>query len=111
MKVIVAVALIATSMPVLATSAAAREGASERRVCTQVSGGRAGSRMGPRRVCRTPDEWRQALGPDWRQHLTGASGVQDDYEALRARAAPEDLNAGIQPRQGGFGPSGAAGPR
>jgi hypothetical protein len=116
MKTFVAVALIATSFPVLATSASARDGDSasrERRVCTQVSSARAGSRMSARRICRTPTEWREALGPDWRLHLAGSTGLQDDYDALRQRAAPEDLNPGIQPEAGGLGvaQARAGGPR
>jgi hypothetical protein len=112
MKVLIAVALAATSVPVLTTTAAARgdESASnERRVCTQITV-RAGSRMSGRRVCRTPTQWREALGPDWRQHLAGFTGLQDDYEALRVRAAPEDLNPGIQGQTGGGLVSRAAGP-
>jgi hypothetical protein len=108
MKMLIAVALVATSFPVLATAASAREGDSasrERRVCTQVSSARAGSRMSARRVCRTAAEWREALGPDWRQHLSGFTGLQDDYDAVRQRSAPEDLNQGIQPQSSRGGPS------
>jgi hypothetical protein len=111
MKLVVALALVATSLPSFAVAAGRSDGASDqRRQCAQISV-RAGSRMTGRRICRTVAEWRRALGPDWRQHLAGYSGLQEDYDALRARAAPEDINAGIQPRQGGFGAGGAAGPR
>jgi hypothetical protein len=112
MKLVVAVALVATSLPSLAVAMGRTENASnERRVCTQVTV-RAGSRMSGRRICRTSSEWREALGPDWRQHLAGYTGLQDDYDALRVRAAPEDLHTGIQPQAGGIGarPVGA-GPR
>ena len=90
MKVIIAVALVATSLPVhAATAAAPGSNAQERRVCTQVAGSRAGSRMTPRRICRTAAQWQEALGPDWRQHLTGRN-LQDDMEALQARATVVD---------------------
>jgi len=114
MKKFVAVALVATSLPLLATAAAASDNdgaASQRRVCTQVAQARAGSHMGPRRICRTPSQWREALGPDWRQHLSGAQSVQDEYDAMTARMSPDDSTHGQQPRQGGFGAGGAAGPR
>jgi hypothetical protein len=111
MKLIFAFALVATCVPGVAAASERTDSASnERRVCTQVTL-RAGSRMSGRRVCRTPSEWREALGPDWRQHLAGYSGLQDDYDALRARAAPENINPGVQPLPGGFGAGRAAGPR
>lgn len=113
MKLVVAVALVATSLPSVAAAMGRPENASnERRHCTQITV-RAGSRMSGRRICRTAAEWREALGPDWRQHLAGFSGTQDDYDALRIRAAPEDVNAGISPRAGGIGAgrAGGAGPR
>jgi hypothetical protein len=111
MKMLSIVALVATSIPGFTTTTFARDGASsERRVCTQFTI-RAGSRMSGRRICRTPSEWRDALGPDWRQHLAGLTGLQDDYDALRVRAAPEDINPGIQPRAGGIGAGRGAGPR
>lgn len=112
MKMLIAVALIATSIPALTTTALARgedNASRERRVCTQVTV-RAGSRMSGRRICRTPSEWREALGPDWRQHLAGFTGLQDDYDALRVRAAPEDLHPGIQPHAGGLGNGANPGP-
>ena len=100
MKLLVAVALVATSLPVLATTASARDGESasgERRHCTNVTV-RAGSRMSGRRICKTPSEWRQVLGADWRQRLAGYTGTQDDYEALQARgSASYDGSGGIAP--------------
>jgi hypothetical protein len=59
------------------------------RICTQVSV-RAGSRMSGRRVCLTADQWRQALGPDWRSQLRGARNLELDYEALDLRSRPTD---------------------
>jgi hypothetical protein len=111
MKLVIAFALVATCVPGAAAVAGRTDNASnERRVCTQVTV-RAGSRLSGRRICRTPSEWRESLGPDWRQHLAGFTGLQDDYDALRVRAAPEDLNTGIQPRAGGLGPGRGGGPR
>lgn len=106
MKRLIAVALVATSFPVLAAAATSDDGsaASERRVCAQVSTARSGSRMGPRRVCRTPTQWREALGPDWRNHLSGRS-VEEDYDALQVRASPVDTSsAGVQPTRSFGGP-------
>src|SRR5438105_158936 len=98
MKKLAAVALIATSIfstPALAAGSDARASA-DRRICTQVASARAGSRMSARRVCRTSEQWREALGPDWRQHLTGARGIQDDYEAMAARMSPDNEAHGQQ---------------
>ena len=94
MKKLIVVALVVTSIPAFA-AAAPEQGSSagERRHCTQVTV-RAGSRMSGRRVCRTPSEWREALGPDWRQHLAGNRGVQEDYEAMQARMSPNDGSGG-----------------
>ena len=91
MKLFVAVALVATASPVLATTASAEQDSvsQERRYCTQVSAARAGSRMSPRRICRTAAQWQEALGPDWRQHLTGRNR-EDDIAAMQARASPVD---------------------
>ena len=46
--------------------------------------------MGYRRVCKTASQWRQALGPDWRQSVSGARGVQDEVEAMSARMSPDN---------------------
>ncbi|HTU13486.1 MAG TPA: hypothetical protein VMG08_21530 [Allosphingosinicella sp.] len=107
MKTLIAVALVATSAPMFTTTALARDGASastDRRICTQVSVGRAGSRMGPRRICRTPAQWREALGPDWRQHLGGGRGVEADYDSVQVRAAPEDEAVGVASARERAGP-------
>jgi hypothetical protein len=98
MKMLIAVALAATSIPAFTTTALARDGAStERRVCTQVTI-RAGSRMSGRRICRTPSEWRESLGADWRQHLAGYTGTQDEYDAVAARSPNSwDGTGGIKP--------------
>jgi hypothetical protein len=98
MKILVAVALFATSLPTIALAEGRPATASEdRRVCTQASAARAGSRMGPRRICRTAAQWRESLGPDWRQHLAGATGTQDDYDAVQARSVAYDGSGGIRP--------------
>lgn len=112
MKLFVSVALFATSFPVIATTASAAQGnAQERRVCTQVAAARAGSRMAPRRICKTAAQWQEALGADWRQRLTGRN-YQDDMEALQARTTAVD-SAGLgqqgvpitHPGRGGPGPN------
>jgi hypothetical protein len=95
MKKLIIVALAATSIPTLTTTtsaAAGDSGASERRYCAQASIARAGSRMPARRFCRTAGEWQAALGPDWRQRLTGRS-VQDDLDGLAARGVAVDDTA------------------
>ena len=104
MKTLIAVALVATSFPVMASSAVARSdnASGDRRVCTQVTI-RAGSRMSGRRICRTAAEWREALGPDWRQHLAGYDGLQDQYDSMMARTSPDGETHGIQPLAGGLG--------
>ncbi|HYD12258.1 MAG TPA: hypothetical protein VEC11_05375 [Allosphingosinicella sp.] len=91
MKKVVALALIVTTLPLGAAGASA-EGRpetnerAERRVCTQITV-RAGSRMSGRRICKTQREWREVLGPDWRQHLAGARSIELDYDALMMRSA------------------------
>ena len=99
MKMLVAVALVATSGPVAVTAAAASSGnenvASERRLCTQAARGRAGSRMAPRRICRTAAQWQAALGPDWRQHVSGRY-LEDDMDSLEARTSPVGESIGQQ---------------
>src|SRR5207237_898944 len=99
MKKLAAVALIATSIfstPALAAGSDDRA-SGDRRICTQVAAARGGSRMSPRRICRTSEQWREALGPDWRQHLAGARGLQDDYDSMTARMSPDDARHGQQP--------------
>ena len=106
MKTLIAVALVATSFPVYAAATTREDGnaARERRVCTEVTTARAGSRMGPRRICRTPEQWREALGPDWRQHISGRS-VQEDYDALQVRSSPVDSSSvGVAPTRSMGGP-------
>jgi hypothetical protein len=113
MKKLAAVALIAMSISSIPAVAAGNDdrASSDRRICTQVATGRAGSRMSARRICRTSAQWREALGPDWRQHLAGARGLQDEYDAMAARMSPDGATHGQQPQAGGFGAGRAAGPR
>ena len=98
MKKLAAVALIAMSIPSTAAVASGNDdrASSDRRICTQVASARGGSRMNPRRICRTSEQWREALGPDWRQHLGGARGLQDDYDAMTARMSPDNEVHGQQ---------------
>ena len=110
MKLLLAAALAATAFPVAAVGAT-EEGrpeanaSPERRHCTQITV-RAGSRMSGRRVCRTPSEWRDALGADWRQLLAGYRGVEEDYESMMIRTSPVSGPIGQQGRssRGGGGP-------
>jgi hypothetical protein len=46
-------------------------------------------RTSARRICLTASAWRERLGPDWRQILTGRN-VEDDMDALgpRTRSNP-----------------------
>jgi hypothetical protein len=110
MKTLIAVALVVTAFPALAAAAGRPEAASnERRHCTQITV-RAGSRMSGRRICRTAEQWREALGPDWRQHLAGYDGVQDDYDAMQSRVSPGGDPRGVQGQAGGGLVARAAGP-
>lgn len=87
MKALLAVALLATASPALAAAAAGDEpGAGrERRVCTQIQR-YGGSRIAYQRVCLTEAEWRERLGPDWRQRLAGNSPNEDlDDVEIRTR--------------------------
>ena len=89
MRLIVAAALLAASLPGLAAGTGRPENASsERRHCTNIAV-RAGSRLSGRRLCLTPTQWREALGADWRQHLAGNRGLQDDYDSMMARVTPD----------------------
>jgi hypothetical protein len=98
MKKIVLAAFIAMSISTTPALAAGNDdrASGDRRICTQVASARAGSRMSARRVCRTSEQWRDALGPDWRQHLTGARSTQDEYEAMAARMSPDNEVHGQQ---------------
>lgn len=97
MKRLFALLLLATSSPAYAAprkdpAASASNGskfASVRRICTQVTT-RAGSRMSGRRICLTADQWREALGPEWRSQLRGGRNLELDYEALDLRSRPTD---------------------
>ena len=97
MKKLFVLSLLATSVPAWAGPAkplsadtpAGSKFANVRRICTQIST-RAGSRMSGRRICLTADQWRQALGPDWRSQLRGARDLELDYEALDIRSRGTD---------------------
>jgi len=111
LRLVVALALVAASLPSLAAAAGRPESASnERRHCTNIAV-RAGSRLSGRRICLTQAQWREALGPDWRQHLAGNRGLQEDYDSMMARVTPDNGVHGLAPRAGGFGPGRGAGPR
>ena len=104
LKIVVATALFAAATPFAWMPMPAKASAvpHERKVCTNVAI-RAGSRLSGRRICLTQTQWRQALGPDWRQHLAGNRGLQEDYDSLMARVQPDSGVHGQQPRAGGLG--------
>lgn len=56
-----------------------------RRICTRIER-RGASRMAQTRICLTADEWRERLGPDWRQELAGNSNLEDDMDSVDNRA-------------------------
>ena len=97
MRKLVAVALIATSMPVpgLVGKAEAAAIPHERKYCTRVEL-RVASRMSTRRVCLTPTQWREALGPAWREQLASSRNLQQDYDVLMMRSRLADNPAGTR---------------
>jgi len=88
MKALMAIALIATSTSAFAVGAdeeETRKAGSDRRICTRVEQRNSSSRLTTRRICATEAEWRERLGPDWRQQLAGRDTVEDDIDAVDAR--------------------------
>ena len=88
MKALAAVALLVTAIPALAAEADPQPSASsqrERKICTRFEQRSSSSRMSTRRVCLTEAQWREQLGPDWRQQLAGRQNVEDDLDAMEAR--------------------------
>jgi len=83
MKALLAIAIVMTSSTAFAAAEAQTEAASarERKVCTRIER-RSQSRVPARRICLTPSEWRDRLGPDWRQNLAGGNSAEDDLEAI-----------------------------
>lgn len=87
MKALIVLALAATAGPAIAAGSAEGDQASatrEQRHCTRIER-RSGSRMAYQRVCLTHAEWRERLGADWRQHLTGRPSVEEQLDDLDAR--------------------------
>lgn len=87
MKVVVALAVLMAAAPAVAESSSDDESARserQRRVCTRIER-YSGSRMSFQRVCMTEAEWRERLGPDWRQRLAGRS-PEDDLGGLDGRS-------------------------
>ncbi len=93
MKKIVLVSLIA--MSAIPGAAGATDTPRERQFCTRIET-RSGSHMAYRRVCRTAEQWRQALGADWRQHISGARDVQNTMDGVAMRSARQS-NPAIAP--------------
>ncbi|HYD12260.1 MAG TPA: hypothetical protein VEC11_05385 [Allosphingosinicella sp.] len=99
MKTISSVALVVTCIAAFPVSAGAMgrpEASPERRHCTQLSAARAASRLPPRRMCRTPAQWTELLGPEWRRRLE-ANDIQADIEAMQSRMTPDDAAHGPAP--------------
>ena len=97
MKALIAIALVATSTPVIAFAAADGNGASqarEQRVCTRLPA-RAGSRSA-QRICLTEAQWAARVGPDWRQVISGRL-IEDDLEMVGARTKSAGSDAGVFP--------------
>jgi hypothetical protein len=87
MKSLVALALVASSAPVLATPSASPEEASparDHRICTRIQR-RGATRMARQRICLTAAEWRERYGADWRQNLGGAPLPEDAMDDLDTR--------------------------
>lgn len=93
MRNLAAAVLIAALLALTPAPANAAAVPRERKFCTRVEL-RAGSRMSYTRVCRTSTEWREALGPAWREQLTGSHGLQQDYDTLMMRSHMADNPAG-----------------
>ena len=89
------IALAAAAMPLAWTASSADASAvpHERKYCTRVEL-RVASRMSTRRVCLTPTQWREALGPAWREQLASNRNLQQDYDALMMRSHLADNPAG-----------------
>jgi hypothetical protein len=98
-------AVVATSTPAFAEpdSNQALVVRGERAICTRVQM-RGASRISYQRVCRTSDQWRETLGPDWRQLLNGQDNPEDDIARL-------EVLSGSNVRGGGVGGFHARGPR
>lgn len=87
MKALIGFAVLLSPAPSLAATGADGEGARserERRICTRIER-HGGSRLSYQRVCLTEAEWRERLGADWRQALTGRT-VEDDYDSVDVRS-------------------------
>ena len=102
MRKLVSVALVATLLPLAAADASRPE--REHRHCTQISA-RAGSHMSGRRICLTPTQWQEALGPDWRRRLASSADIQAAIEAMQVRMTPDNETHGIRPARSYGAPS------
>jgi hypothetical protein len=89
MKALIVLALAATAGPAIAAGSGDRDEASsarQQRHCTRIQT-RSGSRMAYQRVCLTAAEWRERLGPDWRQGLSGRPSVDEQLDELAVRSS------------------------
>lgn len=88
MRALAVFCLVVSSAPAFADGnrgEEAQKASSERRVCTRVEQRNSSSRLSNRRICATEAEWRDRLGPDWRQQLAGRESIEDDIDAVDAR--------------------------
>ncbi len=99
-KLVAIVAFAATAIPfawtVTPAGASRPEPPRERRHCTQINS-RAGSHMPGRRICLTPTQWQEALGPQWRRRLASSADIQSEIEAMQARMTPDGETHGVRP--------------
>ena len=95
MKALVAVALVVTSMPLLAAPAAGKVAKAAKKYCEQVPM-RTGSRV-VRRICMTRAQWAEKLGPDWRERLAGTD-VEADMAALDSMAKDYEAPVAFKPK-------------
>jgi hypothetical protein len=86
MKALIAIALVATSVPALAAAEEGQTASSsrEKKLCTRVER-RGGSRIALSRVCLTAAEWRERLGPDWREHMSGTPSVEEQMADVETK--------------------------
>ena len=101
-KLAAIVAVAATAIPFAWTAtpagASRPEPVQERRHCTQITS-RAGSHMPGRRICLTPTQWQEALGPQWRRRLASNTDVQSQIEAMLVRMTPDGETHGVRPQR------------
>ena len=101
MKATVILAMLLTSAPAVVIAASDERSAGserQRRICTRIER-QGNSRLASQRVCLTEAQWRERLGPDWRQHLAGTPNLEDDMDSVDNRTKSfSDVPAGATPQ-------------